>query len=99
MPGRRAAREGFDDDHAAAAVWAGMRERLRFIGLGVIRIASLGLRSSHIEQLSGPRDVVDALAAGEQAVVADAVEAARQHVDEESADELVGGERHALEPT
>ena len=33
---------------------------------------------------------------GEQAVVADAVEAVGQDVDEEAADELVGGERHRL---
>ena len=30
--------------------------------------------------------------------MADAVEAARQHVEEEAADELVGRERHGLEP-
>ena len=33
---------------------------------------------------------------GEQAIVSDAVEAVRQNVDEEAADELVGGERHRL---
>src|SRR5229473_1222106 len=36
-------------------------------------------------------------AAGEQAVMADAVEAGGQHVDEEAADELVGVECHELE--
>ena len=30
--------------------------------------------------------------------MADAVEAARQHVEEKAADELVGRERHGLEP-
>ena len=35
--------------------------------------------------------------AGEQAVVADAVEAGRQHVQEKAADELGGVERHGLE--
>ena len=34
--------------------------------------------------------------AGEQAVVADAVEAAWQDVEQEAADELVGGERHVV---
>ena len=48
------------------------------------------------EQLARLGDVVGAGAAGEQAVVADAVEALRQDVDQESADELVGGERHDL---
>jgi hypothetical protein len=41
-------------------------------------------------------DVVGARAAGEQAIVADAVEALRQDVDQKSADELAGGERHDL---
>ena len=48
------------------------------------------------EQLARAGDVVGAGAAGEQAVVADAVEALRQDVDQEAADELVGGERHDL---
>ena len=34
--------------------------------------------------------------AGEQAIVADAMEALRQHVDQEAADELVGRQRHRL---
>jgi hypothetical protein len=38
-----------------------------------------------------------ALRAGEQAIVADAVEARRQHVDEEATDELVRRERHHLD--
>ena len=48
------------------------------------------------EQFAGAGDVVSALAAGEQAIVADAVEACGQDVDEKAADELVGGERHQL---
>src|SRR5215831_2455299 len=39
---------------------------------------------------------LDPLAAGEQAVVADAVEAVWQDVNEEAADELMGCERHRL---
>src|ERR1700688_2207709 len=41
-------------------------------------------------------DVTGALAAGEQAIVADAVEARRQYVDQESADEFGSGECHYL---
>ena len=37
-----------------------------------------------------------AIAAGEQDAVADAVEALRQDVEQEAADELVGGECHDL---
>ena len=49
-----------------------------------------------VEQLTRSRDVLDAPAVGERTVVADAMEAAGQHVDEEAADELVDGERHQL---
>ena len=75
-----------------------MRERRRFIGIGGIWIAGLGLRSGRIEQLTYLRDVIGTLAAGEQAVVADAVEAGWQDMDEEAANELVGAERHHLGP-
>jgi hypothetical protein len=43
------------------------------------------------EQLAGAGDVLGALAGGEQAIVADAVETCGQHVDEKAANELVGG--------
>ena len=72
--------------------------RDRFIGLRADRIAGLFLRSRLIEQLSRARDVLGTLAAGEQAVVADAVEAAGEHMDQEAADELAGGEGHELLP-
>ena len=62
--------------------------------------ASVGfaLCRRHVEQLAGSGDVVGAPAIGEETVVADAMEAAGQHVDEEAADELVDGERHHLGP-
>ena len=50
------------------------------------------------ERLADALDVAGANRAGEEAVVADAVEAARQHVQEKAADELGGVERHGLEP-
>ena len=40
------------------------------------------------EQSAGAVDVLGAFAAGEQAIVADAVEACGQHVQEKAADEL-----------
>jgi len=43
-------------------------------------------------------DVARSNRAGEEAVVADAVETARQHVQEKAADELAGVERHGPEP-
>ena len=50
------------------------------------------------EQLAGALEVGLAGAAGEQAIVADAVEPAWQAVQQEAADELVGAEGHDLLP-
>src|SRR6202166_4680020 len=61
---------------------------------GRVWIARRGQR----EQLAHPGDVMRACAAGQQAVVANAMEAARQHVNEEAADELGDGKRHRLLP-
>ena len=47
----------------------------------------------HREQLAGACDIGRAVAIGKQSVVADAVEAVRQDVDEKAADELVRAER------
>src|SRR3984893_16106980 len=90
MPGRCPAREDLDDDHATAAAWT---IRLAGIDSGSGRLA---VRFCSGEQLARACDVVGARAFGEQAVVTDSVQAFWQHVDEEAADELVGGERHAF---
>ena len=63
-----------------------MREWLGLVGLGTVGIPGLGLCRLHVQQAARLSDVVGAGAAGEQAVVADAVEAVRQDVDQESAD-------------
>ena len=68
---------------------------------GPPRSAHLGPQGLHhehhdVQQFAGAGDVLGALTAGEQAIVADAVEACGQHVHEKAADELVGGERHHL---
>jgi hypothetical protein len=73
-----------------------VRERLGLVGLGAVDIPGLGLCRRYVKQAARPGDVVGARAAGEQSVVADAVEAVRQDVDEEAADELAGGECHDL---
>ena len=73
-----------------------MRERFGFCGLGAAGHLGFRLRRRHIEQTARLGDVVGARAAGEQAVVADAVEALRQDVDQESADKLGGSECHDL---
>jgi len=63
------------------------------IRLGLLLRRGLGDR----QQGANALDVVGAHRAGEQAVMADTVETARQHVHEEPADELGGFERHGLE--
>jgi hypothetical protein len=50
------------------------------------------------EQSAGALDVAGSNRSSEQAVVADAVEAAGQHVQEKAADELGGVEHHGFEP-
>ena len=84
MPWRCTALEDLDDDHATAAAWT---SRLAGIDGGT---GGLGLGVWNGEQLTHAGNVVGAGAAGEQAVVADAVEALRQDVDEEAADEFAG---------
>ena len=92
MPRRCTTREDLDDDHAAAAAWTS-----RLAGIDDVSIG-LAVRFCNGEQLTRTCDVVGARAFGEQAVVADAMEAFWQHVDQESADELVCGERHDRGP-
>ena len=90
VAGRTAALECLDNDHTATAAGTQVRERLGIVGLGAVGIRGLGLCRGHVEQTAHSGDVVGARAAGEQAVVADAVEAGRQDVDQEAADELAG---------
>ena len=90
MPWRCTALEHLDDDHATAAAWT---SRLTGIDGGS---GGLAFRFCSAEQLTRACDAVSASVLGEQAVMADAVQAFWQHVDEEAADELVGDERHAL---
>src|SRR5208282_443089 len=98
MPGRAATLECLDDDHAPTAARPGIRG---WLGLTVIRTAGVGglpERLGNIEQLTGSGDILGPATIGEQAIMADAVEPAGQHVDEEAADELVVGECHHLAP-
>src|SRR6202023_58305 len=81
---------------ATAAAWTRVRERLGLVGLGTAGHPGLGLCRLHVQQAARLSDVVAAGAAGKQAVVANAVEALRQDVDQESADELGSGQCHDL---
>ncbi len=94
MLGLLPSQEGLDDAHAAAAAWAGMLWRFRLFGLCVGSLDGIDRDEWNSEQLAYPRDVLGAGWAGQQAVVTDAMEALRQHMDQEAADELVGTECH-----
>src|SRR3989442_15028683 len=91
MARRRAAREGLDDDHAAAATWTCRLVVIRSIGIGGF---ALGLWPS--EQFAGARDVVGAGGLGQQAVVAGGGEALGQEEVEESGGETVFGKGDSL---
>ncbi len=90
--------EGLDDDHGPATTGAGLREAWRFIGIGggIGDRIGLVLGRLDVEQLTGPSQVLGASAIGEEAVMADAVEARRQDVEEKAADELRYRQGHGL---
>src|ERR1700687_2022830 len=64
--------------------------------LGTGRLDGVNWDERIREQLANARDVLGAGLAGEEAVVADAVEARRQDMHQKAADELVRGKRHHL---
>ena len=71
----------------------------RSFGLAVRRVGrALGRGLGRGEQLSDALDVAGSNHSGEEAVVADAVEAVGQDVEEKAANELGGVERHGPEP-
>lgn len=92
---RRSARpppafEHLDDNHSPAAAGAWRAEVVRFVRGIIIRWRG------DVQQFASEREAGLAGGAGEQAVVPNAAEAARQDMDEEAADELVDCERHHL---
>jgi hypothetical protein len=94
---RRSARlhpafENLDDNHTAAAAWAGWTIILRLGWRGIL------WHRHDREQFARPCDICFANSAGKQSVMADAMEACWQDVQEEAPDELAGGERHDALP-
>src|SRR5439155_22752707 len=61
-----------------------------------LRSWRFGLFWRHREQFASVRNVFRSVAAGEQSIVSDAMEALWQHVDQEASDELLGRQRHRL---
>ena len=64
--------EDLYDDHGAAAAGARMLWCLRLVGVAAGSLDDRDREQWHREQLTGSRDVLGTLAAGEQAIVADA---------------------------
>src|SRR6267154_2129570 len=64
-------------------------------GRGSPRVDHLGGRR-HPEQVPAQRQLTRAMTVAEEAVVPDAVEPIRQHMDQETADELFSSQGHRL---
>src|SRR5215470_6159622 len=101
--GRAARRlEPLDDQHAAAAMWAGMVNPFwarRFLARSVLGWLACRIDlACRGDELASTGDLLGAgvFPIGEQAVVPDAVESLGQDVHEEPAHELAGLERHGL---
>lgn len=89
-------RDPVDDDQLAAATWAWQREGAgRLTGLVDVVVMSATLIWFYgPEQLPDPGDIGGTVAVSVEAVMADAVLASGEHVDQEAADELGRGQRH-----
>src|SRR5580765_6511523 len=87
------AQQDGEPDHGAAAARASLGSML-WEGIPDLFGGRVGERQ--VEQPATERELGGALAVGEESVVADAMEAVRQGVHQEAADELVGVKRHEL---
>lgn len=85
-----------DDDQLSAATWARQcqdTDRLIAIALAAVIIASL-VWCFDADQLPNPGDIGCAVAVSEEAIVADAVQASGERVDQKAADDLWRCQRH-----
>ena len=90
--GLAAGGKGLNDDHAAATARTRIRGGRRLVGSGgVVRVV---LRFWQGEQLARSRKIFRTGRLGQKPVVTNAMEALRQDVGEEAADELTCCERH-----
>ena len=92
MSRRGSAGEDLNNDQTVAATGARLWEDVAVGGVDVLGAGGFGLRSRDVEQLPRSREVMLALAFGEESVVTDAMETGREHVDKKAADELAGSE-------
>jgi len=93
-------RDCLDDDQLSAATWARQREDTgRLVGIAeAIVIDVIVVWRVDPEQMPDPGDIGGPVAVSIEAVVADAVLALWQHMDQEPADELVGLQGHSGMP-
>lgn len=94
-----------DDAHGAAALRTD--ERAVVAGLNVIALFCIAAMVHRLQacwrifvaqQIAGVCQIVFSPGVGDQTVVADAVEPRREHMKQEAADELLGGQCHGLVP-
>src|SRR6202048_3945186 len=90
-----AALKSLDDDHAGATARAWTRQHAGLVDRCFGRLWFFWA-GRHGEQLARVDNVCGSGAGGEQAIVPDAMEALRQHVDQKAPDELIGRQRHGL---
>ena len=86
--------ESFADDHRRAAGFAQVNTSSRVLNVGTV-VAYLGW---YLQQFARPGQVLGAGLVGEQSIVADAVKAIGQDMQEKTPDELVRGQGHGLMP-
>ena len=86
--------EGIDDEHRRTTVLAD--ERGRNGGNGLIALRRFSSFGYHVQQLTRACQIAFAPGIGDQSIVTDAVKAAGQNVQQETAHELLGIERHHL---
>ncbi|MDA9457049.1 hypothetical protein XI00_22945 [Bradyrhizobium sp. CCBAU 21359] len=91
MVARAGSRDDVDAPHGAAAMWAdGDLAFDEGIAAGFLISRSV----ADVKELTAEGDFIVASAIGEEAIVADAVEAVRQGVQEKAPHELTGIKRH-----
>src|SRR5262249_58790797 len=88
--------EGSENAHAPDAARTNIPLFVFVTTICAIAVSARGSWVWYAEELTGQCDIGGPVGIGEEAVVANAVEPVRQHMDQEAADELVGVERHEL---
>ena len=91
MVARAGSRDDIDAPHGAATMRAD--GDLTF-GEGIVAGFLISLSIADSKKLTAASDLIVASAIGEEAIVADAVEAIRQGVQEKATNELIGTKRH-----